>query len=340
MSTFRNALLSVTAAVALAASAGTAMAAPCVSGELCLDPNNSNSGAPAVTDLAGNLLGSGTPLTAVPIGTFSTLQSDAVFASNLLVNQDSTGATPATPVVTSAIETGSIQLNNFIPPDTSHLFPSGLGVDYNVYAEFKITAGVEWLNSTTLQIIPGAVTVSIDLIASPGSTGPTLSTPSTPGQYGVQPLPTDFLLGTASFSSFVGITPQGAGGCTNVVDTSCNLASTNFDANLTYTPQPGTTGATGFMVAPFPLMLNVGSAAQTATPETTEYYDVLGNGASCSAAGDTTCVDFVTGLTNGVPNGVATVTYEVPEPATLSLLGASLMGFGVAIRRRRRKSQA
>jgi hypothetical protein len=94
------------------------------------------------------------------------------------------------------------------------------------------------------------------------------------------------------------------------------------------------------MVAPFPLTLNVGAAATTTPNETTEYYDELGNSAPCSAVGDTTCVDFVTGLTNGVPNGVATVTYQVPEPASLSLLGASLVGFGIAIRRRRRKSQA
>lgn len=206
-------------------------------------------------------------------------------------------------------ETGTILIDDFQlggVTQSSGVYRGG-GGNYDLYATFIGSGFGAWVSPTTY-ISSSVTSLDIYLWASPSTgTAPTIGTPTSSNTLGsgVTAGSQDFLLATSTIildgSEFASANTSGV---------------TFLAANLTFAPEPGTEG--GFFVSPNPFRITLGSSSSTNTNETTYANGVWTTGSSLK------------GTSNLTP-------LAVPEPSALSLVGVSLLGAGLAARRRRRE---
>jgi hypothetical protein len=278
---------------------------------LILDPGATNAGCGSCTIISS------------AVGPFPTTIAGIAFTADLQID-----SAPGASGVVSATETGSFEIFSF-----NHA-GSGITTDYNIYGTFQINGTGSWTGSTFIFSAVTAGTV-IDLTANPGAIGPPTFVQATQGNPGVTSHNgTDFSLGQAVVTGLAGLTDATFGG----VGQNQNNG-TQFGASLHLNPTPGTTGPTGFFqnVNADGLNLVLGSSDSSNFVEINGALQAFGTD-GCPV---TTCTDLQTeyaALGQGA-NGSLTFDVVLPEPGSLALLGAALIGFGGLLGGRRRRKQ-
>ena len=265
-------------------------------------------------------------------GAFPTTQADLVFTSDLRINGNVNDAGAAIPVS---------EVGSFLFTDWGFLNAQGMLTHYNVYGTFTITGFGSWdgLGKFT-QTIPGSGTISLyanPVCALGAACAPTFSQATqSPLNLGVTSHSADdFLLATASVIGFAasGLPTATFAGFGGPYANGQNLA-----AVLALVPTAGTAGLGGFWENVLPTGLNLSVTANNAATgtEVTALANAAGDGcpvATCSVL--RTHATFGIGITPSI--GTGSVTFEVPEPASLALFGMGVLGLGFMFRRDNKK---
>lgn len=229
-------------------------------------------------------------------------------ASGLITDLASTLVISGNSGVQTFVETGTISVKTF--ENGGGTVPgTNVVTNYTVNGAFTISGIGAWQPGGTFVASPGGLSVALTLSAL-SATANTINL----GTAVLAPAPAVGLAFT-----FSGPLAPGSSGS----------ALTSFTALLDFTPAAGTTGVNGFFQAPSPFEINfsVGNAGGT----------TLNTGYSVAADGKVT----FTVPTPGAPKGSANIQFvnKVPEPGTLSLAGAVLLGLGLVGRRARKTSE-
>jgi hypothetical protein len=320
---FKGAIVGAVGAIGLLAGFGVA---PARALPLLLNPSASNGGTSPCTS-------GGTPCQISPKwGTFPVSQADLIFTSDLQIQS---GYNAAGSIYST--ETGS-----FLFTDWGAAYPQGLLSDYNIYGTFQIDGFGTW-NGTGTYTLSTPTFAVINLYANPGGAGgavdaPTFTQATQTGGPGVTSNnPNDFLLATATVTGFtasgVPIATFTGGGAT--------ASGEDLGVVLGLVPTANTTGLNGFWQNVLAGGLNLFVTATNGSSGTEVIAGLQGlNTDGCPVA---SCADLKTKAqffaSGGTPpsHGNGSVTFLVPEPGTLGLLGSALIFLG-AMRLRRRES--
>lgn len=286
----------------LATAAGVVLATGGISAAfaapLIANPSNTNNGVGALDS---------------SVGAFTADSSQMNFSADLIIQSQPAAGGPV-----ASSEYGSFLFTDFKLGNTVQT--SGLGT-YNIYGTFLIQGTGSW--SGPLYSLSSLTDALITLYAEPtGGTTPTQVTPSQ-GNPGIEGHAGDLDLGTFSFGN-VGLAEAlfaGAG------------SFTVFDSALVPNLNSDFTGADGFFQNVIGNGLNLTINSSDSSTGTDVTASIVANGTDgCTQSGG--CTDFLTNWTGA--NG--SITYDVPEPASLALLGGGLLGLGVLRRRKSRKA--
>jgi len=206
------------------------------------------------------------------------------------------------------VETGTINVTSFQDALNNTVAGTNVFTNYKINGSFNISGIGAWSGST-FTASPLALNVSLTLTAI-SATANVINL----GTASLIPTPTN-----VAFALTAGSLAPGSSG----------VALTSFSGLLNFQPAAGTTGVNGFFQKPDPFLVNfaVGNAGG----------NTLNTVYSVSAGGVVT----VTVPAPGTNQGTANVTFvnKVPEPGTLSLAGAVLLGLGLVGRRARKTSE-
>lgn len=250
---------------------------------------------------AAGVLGTSTGFTA----TGGTLELGKIGTPAVLSIANNTG-------ITTFSETGRIFLtsfNNVAFPSAPGVPGTGLLSQYNVYIDFTLTGGGQWIASNTFSAAPGSLNFSATMYGDDvGANGPV-----TLGSMSLLGSATSFALAFTSGSA--------------AVTSSAGTANTVFSATLGFSPQAGTTGVGGFFEAPSPFAVDIAVGS------------IGGNNGNTNYTVSSTGVVTITTPTQGsASTGNFTFVAQVPEPGALSLVGLALCGVAVASRRQAKKT--
>jgi hypothetical protein len=312
MSMLRTCLLAGVAGTTIIAGTGAASAAPLT---LTLDPSKTNLPAGGVIDPA-------TP---------AFTANGAVFGGGSLIDIAGTGTG------VSSFEKGNINFTNFQLGGNNSPSNVNLPLHYQIFGTYFISTtgnysaatpgGAGFFAATSVN----AVDVTLYAIPTTGTFGtydgpmpvaPFNSPPASLAGFGVTGTSGQFVIGTAHLIN------DGLAGASVMTNGGPNASDLMFNGDLLFTPATGTTPATctgappcGFFESPVELNFEV-SVANTIPPLSTSV--------------TTTVTDTLITNTSTGGGSLSFLAAPIPEPASLSIFGAALLGFGFARRRSRK----
>ena len=201
--------------------------------------------------------------------------------------------------VAGVVETGRIAVSDF--QFNAANLNKNVAQNYNIFADFVLTGGGLWAGNV-FNGSPLGATLTLTLGADVDFNGTV-----------------DMVLGTGSLDAsnpIVAFAILAGGG----------QALTSFTATIDFTPAPGTTGPTGFFVAPTPFSVDIAAGNVGGNFQDTNYV-VNGDGS-------------VTITTVGGSGNFDFVENRVPEPSALLLAGLGLVAAGATARRRKQAAKA
>jgi len=326
MLTLRNVFLASVAVGALVGIASPPASANPPLITLTLNPSATNNGAGAIYTGPGS-------------GAFQSNQAGMTWLGNLGIQSEPGAAGPV-----AFNESVTFWINSFALGNTAvggsvngagRVDGTGGVNTYYILGTLNLSGTGSWASPSTYIASP-AVTASLNLYGLGGVNcsnlnncigTPTTTTASSNAQFGLSNSITGSLihLGTGVYDPILSetLTPEalailGANG----------TANEDFAGAFTLTPDADAEGTNGFFQAPSLITFDVDSTINTGG-SVTSWTDP-----ACTAG---SCTDL-TIVSPGAGGNLYFYNTPIPEPASLTLFGAGLLGLGAMIRRKRRKS--